>query len=77
MSVKKLTLSVDEKAIEKARLYSKRHHTSISRLVSGFLTGLPDAAPETTPRVRRLLGILPVDVDDKDYRNYLEDKYAP
>lgn len=33
-SRKKLTLSVDERVVEDARRYSRRHNTSISQLVS-------------------------------------------
>lgn len=76
MPAKKLTLSVDEKTIEKAKAYSKAHNTSISRLVGGFLEGLSDADSELTPRVKRLLGVLPSDVDVREYRQHLDEKYA-
>jgi hypothetical protein len=76
MPAKKLTLSVDEKTIEKAKAYSKVHNTSISRLVGGFLEGLSDADNELTPRVKRLLGVLPSDVDVREYRQHLDEKYA-
>lgn len=78
MSRTKLTLSVDEALIEKAREYSQRHGTSISQLVSRFLSALPPAPEkaEYTPTVRRLLGILPPDTDIADYRRYLEEKYG-
>jgi hypothetical protein len=77
-SRKKLTLSVDEQIIERARRYSKRHNTSISRLVSNYLAQLdrPDEEPRYSPTVRRLLGILPSDVSVEDYRRHLEEKHA-
>jgi len=44
-SKKKLTLSVDERVIERARRYSTRHNTSISQLVTSYLSQL-DAPSE-------------------------------
>jgi len=73
---KKLTLSVDEDVIEKARRYSDAHGTSISRLVTTYLDQLD--APSDEPRspwVERLSGILPSDVSVEDYRRRLQRKY--
>ena len=75
MGTKKLTLSVDEQTIEKARAYSKEHNTSISRLVSGFLERLSGSDDSTTARVRRLMGLLPPDVNEADYDSHRDEKY--
>jgi len=77
MSRKKLTLSVDEHVIERARRYSRRHNTSISQLVSNYLEQLDvdDGDEAYSPTVRRLLGILPSDTDIGQYRRHLEEKY--
>ena len=75
MPIKKLTLSVDERTIEKARIYSKEHNTSISRLVSGFLEHLSISNTSTTPRVQRLIGLLPPDTDKAEYHRHLDEKY--
>jgi len=76
MSRKKLTLSVDEVAIRKARRYSKRHHTSISELVTRFLRGLDvSGIPSDAPIVDSLRGIVPNDTDIEEYRDYLVEKY--
>ena len=75
MPSKKLTLSVDEQTIEKAHIYSKKHNTSISRLVSGFLAQLAEPDEQTTPRVRRLMGLLPSDIDEEEYHQHLDEKY--
>jgi hypothetical protein len=75
MALTKLTLSVDEELIRKAREYTRRYDTSISQLVSGFLERLPDPDQEFSPTVRRLYGILPPDADIEDYRRHLEEKY--
>lgn len=76
MNLKKLTLSVDERTIEKARRYSRANQTSISRLVTRFLDGLPDQEKRLNPTIERLMGILPPDVDISDYRHYIEEKYS-
>jgi hypothetical protein len=77
MSLRKLTLSVDESVIERARNYSERHQTSISRLVSTFLEALAreEPRPALSARVRRLQGILPATATRKDYRDHLAQKH--
>lgn len=77
MSRKKLTLSVDEQVIERARRYSRRHNTSISQLVSNYLAQLGGGEGDEpySPVVRRLIGVLPSDVDAEQYRRHLEEKH--
>lgn len=75
MALRKLTLSVDEQVIEKARRYSDDHQTSISRLVTHFLSRLPDQGERISPSVQRLIGILPHEADLAEYRRHLEEKY--
>jgi hypothetical protein len=76
-SKKKLTLSVDERVIERARRYSSRHNTSISQLVTDYLNQL-DAPSEANlaPWVQRLRGILPSEISVDDYRRHLEEKHS-
>lgn len=78
MSRRKLTLSVDEQVIERARRYSRRHNTSISQLVSNYLAQLDAGQDEASysPTVRRLVGILPGDATVDQYRRHLEEKYS-
>ena len=76
-SKKKLTLSVDERVIERARRYSARHRTSISQLVTDYLTQLDEpAGTELAAWVRRLRGILPKEASVDDYRRHLEEKHT-
>lgn len=76
-SLRKLTLSVDASVIERARRYSERHHTSISRLVTQFLATLdPDETRPLSPAVERLSGIVRGDATIDDYREYLVAKYG-
>lgn len=76
MPRKKLTLSVEEEVIRKARWFSKKHRTSISSLVSEFLSSLADADGPNTPIVNRLRGVLSQDAGIEDYHDYLIDKYG-
>jgi len=76
MARRKLTLSVDEGAIDTARRYSKRHGTSVSELVTRYLGSLEDTRRKTTPIVSKLRGILPPDATIEDYRRYIADKHA-
>jgi hypothetical protein len=74
----RLNLLIERRAIEKARRYSERHRTSVSKLVTDFLQGLPEEEsadqPELTPIVKRLLGAAKgADLDE--YRDYLGQKY--
>ena len=75
MALKKLTLSVDEDVIRKAKRYSQRHETSLSKLVTDFLSKLVDTEGTRTPIVSRLRGILPRDLDVDEYRRHLERKH--
>lgn len=77
MSKKKLTLSVEESVIRRAKRFSRRHGISISRLVSEFLASLDDGRKEDTPVVARLRGLLPRDVSVEDHRRHLEEKHGP
>jgi hypothetical protein len=79
---KKLTLSLDQAIIEKAKEYAKTHNTSLSKLIESYLGTLTNKSPEDrediTPLVESLSGVinLPADFDEKQgYSDYLSDKY--
>lgn len=74
---KKLTLSVDEDVIEKARRYSRQHNTSISQLVTTYLRHLDSPSDQAfSPLVQRLRGILPSDTSLDEYRKHWEEKHS-
>ena len=76
MSITKLTLLVDKHVIERAKRFSRQHHTSVSRLVAGFLEGLGvEAEAIPTPVVRRLTGVLPPEVSTGNHGEYLRRKH--
>lgn len=80
---KKLTLSLNQKIIEKAKSYAKTNSTSLSKLIENYLNSLTisnlgDDKIESTPLVESLCGVieLPEDFDYKAERaKYLLEKY--
>ncbi|MDO8501608.1 MAG: DUF6364 family protein [Gemmatimonadaceae bacterium] len=73
--VKNLTL--DPEAVKRGERYSRRKGTSVSQIVSDFLSRLPDDGDsKLSPTVGRLLGIARGKGDEEAYRRYLEKKYA-
>jgi len=77
----KLTLSLDQNVIERAKRYAQRRHRSLSGLVESYLrevTRTDLAADEVTPVVAELSGVVPgaaADVHRDDYADYLAEKY--
>lgn len=72
----KLTLSVDEDVIRRAKALARRWDTSVSALVEARLRGLTEADAEDSPLVARLRGVLPADADRDAYRRHLEEKHS-
>lgn len=80
---KKLTLSLNQQVIEKAKRYAKQHSTSLSRMIESYFESLTSTEEhsnevETTPLVQSLCGIieLPEDFDYKKSKAaYLNEKY--
>jgi len=79
---KKLTLSVSEAIVAKAKRYAREHHTSLSALVEQYFNYLTTdrvkESDEITPMVAELTGI--IDLEDamdaeEAYGEHLEDKY--
>ena len=73
----KLTLSVDDRVVSRAKLYAKRRGVSISEMVEAYLaavaeTSLPGAAD--TPILRAVRGTLKSASQDA-YRKHLIAKY--
>lgn len=73
----KLTLSVDERVVNRAKRFAARRGTSVSRLVERYLDLLsrPERSAEETPILARLRGALR-GVDVEAYRRHLERKHS-
>jgi len=77
----KLTLTVDEEVIKKAKSYAKQTGRSLSELVEKYLETLTDEHRETkqiSPRLKKLVGSvkLPANFDEKkELAAYFESKH--
>jgi hypothetical protein len=78
MEMTKLTIRIPTIVLERAKNYAETNHTSISRLVSQYLSRLPVESSylDNAPIVRRLMGTLPSTVSIEDYHEYLDKKYG-
>ena len=77
----KLTLSIDEAAIEQAKKYAKKHNTSVSKLVEELLAKAMIAGQENKPKksfVEKYAGTLKISIPDIDAAKdeYLKKKYG-
>lgn len=76
---RKLTLRMDDAAIERAKRYAADRGISVSQLVENFFEALEpvgDQEIEMSPLVKSLWGTLEgADVSEADYREHLEEKY--
>ncbi len=79
----KLTLSLNNEIIIRAKAYAKENHTSLSQLLENYLSALTrkeNAVEEEqiSPLVKSLSGVLRLP-EDYDYKNdrtqYLDQKY--
>jgi hypothetical protein len=75
--MQKLTLSVDEKVVGRAKRYAAKHGTSVSRMVERYLDLVASPAPgvDEAPPVLRMLRGVAKGRDPGDYGRYLAKKY--
>lgn len=71
----KLTLSIDEDVVRRAKALARRWDTSVSALVEEGLRGLAEDPTADSPLVARLRGVLPGEADRAEYRRHLDEKY--
>ena len=74
MSKRKLTLSVDERLIRRAKRFSKRNETTVSQLFSEFVESLDEDRAGSSV-VESLTGILSGELSREDYREHLRETY--
>ncbi|MBZ5634112.1 MAG: DUF6364 family protein [Acidobacteriia bacterium] len=73
----KLTLSVDNRVVSRAKQYAKRRGVSVSEMVEAYLSAVAEPASSATgsaPILRSVRGVLK-DADVEDYRKHLAAKY--
>jgi hypothetical protein len=72
----KLTLSIDDAIVRRAKRHAREHGTSLSGLVSRFLALVPAGADaQQTPRALRSLRGLLTRGDREAHRRHLREKY--
>ncbi len=77
----KLTLSINEKVIEKAKEISRLKGKSLSKIVEEYLSAISNKETQKTSSVQKLSGILkkkiPANIEIKAAKgNYLKKKYG-
>jgi len=73
----KLTLSVDNRVVSRAKQYAKRRGVSVSEMVEAYLSAVAEPtfpAAGAAPILRSVRGILK-DADIGEYRKHLAAKY--
>ena len=73
----KLTLSVDNRVVSRAKEYAKRRGVSVSEMVEAYLSAVAEPAFPATgaaPILRSVRGVLK-DADIGEYRKHLAAKY--
>ena len=74
----KLTLRLEDSLIQQAKSYAKQHDKSLSQVVADYFQILTQQSKKsiTAPITKSLIGVLDTsNIDEKDYKKYLEDKY--
>lgn len=76
----KLTLRLDESLIKRAKERAKEKGTSVSQMVADYFalieSNQPKQKQELPPITKSLSGILEdIDVQEEDYKKYLEEKH--
>lgn len=64
----KLTLRINEKVIERAKLYAREHNLSLSKVVESYLDGITrekgkESKKQITPFVESLSGVIALDAE--------------
>jgi len=73
----KLTLSVSDQVVRRAKRYATERGTSVSSLVEGYLALVtrPERSTADEPPVLKMLRGCAKGVDPEDYRRHLTRKY--
>jgi len=73
----KLTLSVDNRVVSRAKQYAKRRGVSVSQMVEAYLTAVAETrspSARAAPILRSVRGVLK-NADIGEYRKHLTAKY--
>lgn len=78
MEMTKLTIRLPVNVLERAKSYAESNQTSVTRLVSNYLSQLPaeESFLKDAPIVQSLIGILSPETTEEDYWRYIDEKYG-
>jgi len=77
MEETKLTVRVPRDLLENTKRYAALNNTTLTSLIEAYLRRIPsEQSLEHAPIVRRLSGILPLEISLEDYHQHLEEKYG-
>lgn len=78
MEMTKLTIRLPVNVLERAKSYAESNQTSVTRLVSNYLSQLPteESFLMDAPIVQSLIGILSPETTEEDYWRYIDKKYG-
>jgi hypothetical protein len=79
----KLTLTLNQDVIERAKVYARNHNISLSTMIESYLNSITkqkevEKKATITPLVESLSGVIDLPADynfKKDYHDFLEEKY--
>ena len=71
----KLTLSVDERVVTRAKRYAKQRGMSVSKMVEAYLTAISEPSSSDTPPILNSLRGSLKKADLDGYRKHLAAKY--
>jgi hypothetical protein len=74
----KLTVRVPRHLLANAKRYAQAHQTTLTELISTYLQQISTESDvlNHAPIVRRLSGLLSLDISTDDYKKHLEEKYG-
>jgi len=78
MEMTKLTIRIPADVLERAKAYAETNQTSVTRMVTQYLSQLPadKSYLREAPIVQGLIGILSPDTTVDDYWRYIDEKYG-
>lgn len=78
MEMTKLTIRIPADVLERAKAYAETNQTSVTRLVSQYLSRLPteESYLKDAPITQSLIGTLAPDTTVEDYWRYIDEKYG-
>ncbi|MCW3111045.1 MAG: hypothetical protein JWQ09_5551 [Segetibacter sp.] len=75
----KLTLSINEETVQRAKRISKKRGKSVSKIFEEFINSFPEKEPEKTFSIREISNMLKEEIsvpENVDYREFIrENRY--